>query len=206
MLLLPLTYKNPCHDWLTRVCCHTLTKPDYLTPLQNSTVRPPVPIKLWYQSTVVCAWFESELCCLFIRGCSGCTHSVCHTASCFCVAVGVHTVSLTLLLVCSGCTTSWRRSRRRSGSCSRTRTRIPDSSCWTRNICGKISFLVVCDPICAEFRFPLDCREGNDEPNSGGVKALPHEVQSLLLKAAHSGIRTIPIGLLWNPTRSIYTF
>ncbi len=39
MLLLLLTYKNPCHHWLTRVCCHTLTKPDCLAPLQNSTVR-----------------------------------------------------------------------------------------------------------------------------------------------------------------------
>ena len=38
MLLLPLTYKNPCHCWLTRVCCHTLTKPDCLAPLQNSTL------------------------------------------------------------------------------------------------------------------------------------------------------------------------
>ena len=37
MLPLPLTYKNPCHCWLTRVCCYTLTKPDYLAPLQNST-------------------------------------------------------------------------------------------------------------------------------------------------------------------------
>ncbi len=32
MLLLPL------HRWLTRVCCHTLTKPDCLAPLQNSTL------------------------------------------------------------------------------------------------------------------------------------------------------------------------
>ncbi len=34
---LPLPYKNPCHRWPTRVSCHTLTKPDYLAPLQNST-------------------------------------------------------------------------------------------------------------------------------------------------------------------------
>ncbi len=38
MLLLPLTYKNPCYCWLTRVCCHTLIKPDCLAPLQNSTM------------------------------------------------------------------------------------------------------------------------------------------------------------------------
>ena len=30
-------YKNPCSCWPTRVCCHTLTKPDCLAPLQNST-------------------------------------------------------------------------------------------------------------------------------------------------------------------------
>ena len=38
MLLLLLPYKNPCHPWPTRVCCHTLTKPDCLAPLQNSTL------------------------------------------------------------------------------------------------------------------------------------------------------------------------
>ncbi len=30
-------YKSPCSYWPTRVCCHTLTKPDCLAPLQNST-------------------------------------------------------------------------------------------------------------------------------------------------------------------------
>ena len=35
MLLLPLTYKNPCHCWPTRVCCHTLTKPDCLAPYRT---------------------------------------------------------------------------------------------------------------------------------------------------------------------------
>ncbi len=32
-------YKNPCSRWPTIVCCHTLTKPDCLAPLQNSTMN-----------------------------------------------------------------------------------------------------------------------------------------------------------------------
>ena len=28
-------YKNPCRPWPTRVCCHTLTKPDCLAPLRT---------------------------------------------------------------------------------------------------------------------------------------------------------------------------
>ncbi len=57
MLPLLLTYNYPCHCWPTRVCCHTLTKPDYLAPLQNSTV-------LAYQSMLPHthqAWLPSAL-------------------------------------------------------------------------------------------------------------------------------------------------
>ena len=35
MLWLLLTYKNPCHCWRTRVCCYTLTNPDYLAPFRT---------------------------------------------------------------------------------------------------------------------------------------------------------------------------
>ena len=72
MLLLLLTYKNPCCHWPTRVCCHTLTKPDYLVPLQNSTLGKwcqPSLLSLWelVENTLVFWHFlsisSSDLCC-----------------------------------------------------------------------------------------------------------------------------------------------
>ncbi len=66
MLLLPLTYKNPCHCWLTRVCCHTLTKPDYdyLAPLQNSTLRTSrLPLTIGTRKDSLCKYFLQNCCC-----------------------------------------------------------------------------------------------------------------------------------------------
>ncbi len=54
--MLLLAYKNPCHCWLTRVCCHTLTKPDYLVPLQNST---PHSVQILIPEDFLCPAWDS---------------------------------------------------------------------------------------------------------------------------------------------------